>query len=271
MKKLVRLTTILGMLALGFYFYFTNVGQLRPVTNEIFVTASDLPPTFEGVRIVQISDVFIRNEASLEMLVHTVEAVNALQPDLVVFTGNLFLPEGLVYQTRTLEILQQVDANLSQLAVLGYHDVADADQLTLTVALLEEAGFLVLINDSVEIFNQAPQGIRIIGAAPTLDANSTHNLLVTHAQEDRFNVLLASVPTFSALGIAQPVHLQLSGHCLGEQNHSDPLHPCAQFYRGVYHFTDALTLNVSTGTARFHTFFGLRHRPSIDSFLLRRE
>lgn len=267
MKKLLILTAIIGAFALGFYFYFTSIGRVRAQVNEVFIVSSDIPPAFEGARIVQISDLHVRNEASLEMLENIVETVNWLNPDIVVFTGNLFLHNGLIFESRVTSLLSNLDPKLTSIAVFGYHDIITQEHQERTSRVLQDAGFDVLINSSIEIFNQAPEGINIIGAAPMLDFEATNQLL-DDVRDDRFNLLLMSMPTFSAASIERAINLQLSGHCLGEQDLSHELAPCFQFYSGIYQFTDVLTLNVSNGAARFHTLSGLMRGPSIDSFLL---
>lgn len=271
MKKLLTLTAMIGAFVLGFYFYFTNIGRVRTNVNEIFIVSPDIPPAFDGERIVQISDLLIRNEASMEMLENVVEAINSLNPDIVVFTGNLFLPEGLAFESSVTYLLGNLDSNLRSIAVFGYHDVITAEHQERTTSVLRDAGFAILSNTSIEIFNQAPQGIYIIGAAPTLDYETMNHLLDVRVRDDRFNLLLMSVPTFSSVSIERQIHLQLSGHCLGIQDRAHQSAPCFQFYSGIYQFTDVLTLNVSDGVARFHTIPGLTRRPSIDSFLLIRQ
>jgi predicted MPP superfamily phosphohydrolase len=269
MKKLLTLTAIIGAFVLGFYFYFTHIGRVRANVNEVFIRSSHIPSAFNGVRIVQISDLLIRNKASIETLENIVETVNTLNPDIVVFTGNLFLPEGLVFEDRVTYLLESLDSNLINIAVFGYHDVITTQHHERTDHVLQNAGFAVLMNTSIEIFNQSPQGINVIGAAPTLDYGSMNDLLDDRRiRNDRFNLLLMSVPTFSSISIERPINLQLSGHCLGVQDSTHVSAPCFQFYRGIYQFADVLTLNVSDGVARFHTISGLARRPSIDSFLL---
>lgn len=271
MKKLLTFTAMIGAIVLSFYFYFTQVGRVRARVNEIFVVSPHIPPSFDGERIVQISDLLIRNEASMEMLENMVEAVNMLDPDIVVLTGNLFLPEGFIFESRVTSLLSNLDASLRSVAVLGYHDVSTVEHYERTVNVLQDAGFVVLANTSIEIYNQAPEGINIIGAAPTLNDETLNQLLDVHVKADRFNLLLMSMPTFSSVSVERSVHLQLSGHCLGRRDLAQPSAPCFQFYSGIYQFADVLTLNVSDGAARFHTISGLVRRPSIDSFLFIRQ
>lgn len=270
MKKLLTLTAIVGAVVLGFYFYFTSIGRVRANINEVFISSSDIPPAFNGARIVQISDLHVRNEASIRMLENVIETINSLDPDIVVFTGNLFLPEGLIFESRVKDLLSNLDPKLRSIAVFGYHDVITPEHQERTSHVLRDAGFVVLDNTSIEIFNQASEGINIIGASPTLDYESMNRLLAG-ARDDRFNLLLMSIPTFSSVSVESPIQLQLSGHCLGIQDASDQSKPCFQYYSGIYQFTDELTLNVSDGAARFHTIPGLMRGPSIDSFLLHRK
>jgi len=266
MKKLLILTLMIGTAVLSFYFYFHNVGRLQANVNEIFVTSAEVPQAFNGARVMQISDLLIRNQACLELLANVVETVNILQPEVVVFTGNLFLPSGLAFAEQTAALLSNLDARLVKISVFGYHDLPNAE---LVEELLSEAGFRHLNNSSFQMFDQSPIGINVIGANPANDRDTMANLLDVHASTMRFNLLLTSIPTFSALSIEHLVDLQLAGHCLATQDTTAISAPCFQFYNGTYQFADRLILHVSPGLARFHTLSGLFRQPIINSFLLR--
>ena len=267
MKKLLTFTAIIGIFILGFYFYFHNIGRLQPSVNERFIISTDVPEPFNGIRIVQISDLFVRNENCLKLLENVVHTVNNLDPDIIIFTGNLFMPEGLPFENNVTDLLGNLNANLRRIAVFGYYDLPHYE---LTNNVLRVAGFELLNNESLQVFNLSPIGINMIGAAPTNDRNTMDQLLEMHIREDRFNLLLMSVPTFSTVAFEHSLHAQFSGHCLTRQDTSHQTAPCFQFYDGIYQFADSFTLHVSPGLARFHTIPGLFRQPSIDSFLLMR-
>ena len=272
MKKTLTLTLIIGLFVMGFYFYFNRIGRLTPSVNETFISSPHIPVAFDGVRIVQISDLLIRRESCVTLLENTVEAVNRLEPEIIVFTGNLFLPEGLEFEAEVSELLSSFDASLARIAVFGYYDTGDLEHFQRVQETFEAAGFINLINERIEIFNQAPEGINFIGATADMSRTSLDALLDAYMHEDRFNLLLLSTPTFTGTSVMRGVDFQLSGHCLGTRASADnQASPCFQFYRGIYQFSDQITLNVSTGLARFHTTSGFRQQPSIDSFLLIRE
>ena len=268
MKKLLTLTAVIGLLALVFYFYYHNIGRVRANVNEIFITSSDIPVSFDSTRIVQISDLFVRSEKCLELLENVVYEVNRLNPEIIIFTGNLFHSEGIQFESRVASLLSNLNANIMQIAVFGYHDLPHYE---LTSDILSSAGFRLLYNESLEVFDQSPIGINVIGASPINDRNTMDQLLEESAINDLFNILLVSVPTFSTVAFAHPVQAQFSGHCLATQDVTSYSNPCFQFYNGTYQFADSFTLHVSSGLARFHTFQGMSRQPSIDSFLLIRE
>jgi len=262
------LTAIISIIVISFYFYFHNIGRVRANVNEIFIPSADVPAPFEGTRIVQISDLFVRSEHCLVLLENVVYSVNELKPEIIVFTGNLFRSEGISFANQVADLLSNLDAEIIQIAVFGYHDLPHYE---VTSSVLSEAGFRLLNNESIQVFNQSPIGINVIGAYPINDRDTMDQLLEEHAMENRFNILLMSIPTYSTTSFEHPVHAQFSGHCLATQNASDPADPCFQFYNGTYQFADRFTLHVSSGLARFHTIQGIFRPPSIDSFLLMQE
>jgi len=265
MKKLLTFTAVIGILVLGFYFYFHYIGRVRPSVNEIFVESADIPAPFEGARVVQISDLFVRSETCLLLLENVVETVNSLDPEIIVFTGNLFSADGVIFADSVGNLLSELEASLAYIAVLGYHDLINEE---VTEYVLTNADFTILQNNSIQIFNQSHIGINIIGAHPENDHQATERLLQAHLHEERFNLLLANNPTFSTVSLNYAVQMQLSGYCLGAQDATSQTAPCFQFYNGTYQFADHLTLHVSSGLARFHSFNGFMRQPSIDSFLL---
>ena len=266
MKKLLTATLILGMLVIGFYVYFHEVGRIRTTSNEVFIASAEIPGAFDGVRIVQLSDIMVRQESCLEMLRNAVDSINQnLAPEIIFFTGNLFLPEGIQFHHEVTDLLSELNADLIKLAVLGYDDLAHESQ---TIRVLSDAGFRVLNNESNQVFNQSPYGLNVIGAHPLNDHATMQQLLAGHTMNDRSNILLSSTPTFSTMALNYQVLAQFSGHCLATQDTTNRDAPCFQFYHGTYQFADRFTLHVSTGLARFNTFQNLLRPPSIDSFLL---
>lgn len=91
---------------------------------RIQVQLLGLSPAFDGYNVVQISDMHLGSWSTTEHVEQAVEQINALQPDLVVFTGDL-----VNYTTdeayRFKEILSGLTAVDGVIAILGNHDYGD--------------------------------------------------------------------------------------------------------------------------------------------------
>ncbi len=105
------------------------------------ITLPNLPPAWDGLTLVQLSDIHLGSGIELDTTRRAVALANAAAPDLVVLTGD--------FVTGDARHSREVDAALAELrshygsyAVLGNHDVwTDA---AVVAANLEDAGISVL-------------------------------------------------------------------------------------------------------------------------------
>jgi len=268
MKKFLLLLCFLASLIIIYYFHFQNFRSITPIANESFITSNTLPAHFDGTRVVHISDLMIRNERCLQLLTNVIELVNELQPDVIFFTGNLLMTDGLKFAREVQKLISDFEADLMMIAVLGYHDLKHEE---LTNEILTNSGFRVLTNSSVQIFNQSVIGLNVIGVHPLSNSETINQLFTMHVRDDRYNIVLNSSPTYSTTALEHDIPLQLSGSCLGRKDNANSSNPCFQFYDNSYFFGNSFRLHVNTGLARFENLSGLINRPVVDSFILVRD
>lgn len=91
---------------------------------RVSVKVPGLPSSFENYRIVQISDLHLGSWSGADDLEQAIHEINNVQPDLVVFTGDLvnFRTEEAF---RFRETLKKLRAKDGVLATLGNHDYGD--------------------------------------------------------------------------------------------------------------------------------------------------
>ena len=106
-----------GLLVWGFSF-----GQARVARTRVRVAIPGLAPALDGLRVVQISDLHIGNGLQGERLTRMVERTNALRPDLIVITGDIFDFDP-AFIDDGLRRLAQLHARCGVYAILGNHDV----------------------------------------------------------------------------------------------------------------------------------------------------
>ena len=108
-----------GGVALAVAWSFT-VGQARVARTRVRVALPGLADPLAGLRVVQISDLHIGNGLEGDRLARMVARVNALEPDLVAVTGDIFDRDPLhLPEARHLGALQ---ARHGVFAILGNHD-----------------------------------------------------------------------------------------------------------------------------------------------------
>lgn len=84
----------------------------------------DLPGSFDGFKIVQISDIHTGSFLSTEPLARAVNIINGQKPDVVFFTGDLVNynhEEALLY----IDILKKIEAIHGVISIFGNHDYGD--------------------------------------------------------------------------------------------------------------------------------------------------
>ena len=169
---------------------------------KLEVKIANLPPSLDGYRIVQLSDLHIgsidRGAAALAWS----RAANALSPDLIVVTGDM-LTTGTAYHDDAVAALSALRARDGVYACLGNHDYYSEGDLC---RALDERGVRVLRNEGVVIGDLFVAGVE--------DAwRGTPDL--TAALRDRGErpvVLLAHNPDFFPKAKQAGVELTLSGH-----------------------------------------------------------
>lgn len=99
-------------------------GRTNLIVNEVELRSERLPASFDGLRIVQFSDTHIgtllQPARELQRLADT---INALHPDLVIFSGDLVNIRYTELDTQAMRILGGIKAPLGVISNLGNHDI----------------------------------------------------------------------------------------------------------------------------------------------------
>lgn len=119
-----------------------------------------LPAAFNGLRVVQISDIHSGSLSDKKAVEKAVHKINALEPDLVFFTGDLvnnIAAEAVAF----VDIFSQIKAKYGVFSILGNHDYGDymywkdeedkIKNLETLKSLHEKMGWRLLMNEHVHI------------------------------------------------------------------------------------------------------------------------
>lgn len=233
-------TLLCFMVAWGF-----TGGQVRVDHTVQRIELAGLPEALRGMRLVQISDLHIGNGLEGVRLDRVVDTVNALAPDLVAITGDLFdfHPEFVPDGCRGLARLR---ARLGVFAVLGNHDwYAGFDVITENMAK-HAPNLRLLRGEVVRLPTDSPlyvAGLDDPGRDWTAQGLDLPELeqLGRRRPEDGPTLLLVHRPEAFPQAARLGFPLVLAGHTHGGQialptrgGHWNPARMITRFYRGLY-------------------------------------
>lgn len=147
-------------LGLGLWEYTTRAEPFWPEFVERTLLVKALPVSLVGARLVQLSDIHVGGRVPDEYLLRTFQRVAALQPDIVVVTGDLTQAGSAEHAERIYARLPH--GRLATILTLGNHDYgpawsdpARADALT---DIARGLGMTVLRNQTADV-----AGLQIVG------------------------------------------------------------------------------------------------------------
>ena len=237
--------------------------------NQVPISFNRLPSAFQGLRLVQFSDVHIGHYFAEQHLLKIVEMIQSLRPDMICFTGDLVEQDGSVLQA-CIPVLSKLKAPLGKWAVPGNHDYRG--NIHQVVEGLEKADFEVLINRNKKIIKEH-QSITMIGVDDSLNGNPNMIKAISGTHENEFKILLSHIPDYADIAKHYPIDIQLSGHSHGGQIripfYGSVITPIGakKYIDGLYHIQDSnLVLYVNRGIGT--TVMPLRFacRPEITLF-----
>jgi hypothetical protein len=211
-----------GVTAAGLSLYAGEFARHETDVVNRTIAIRNLPPSFQGYRIAQISDIHLDEYTEPYFLERIVHHINSLSPDLVLLTGDFITHGSLTFIAgnhalhRCAEILTTLTAPL-RYGVLGNHDVSFNARAV--VDALSAHGTPVLVNQYVPIERNGDRfwlcGVNDPGSShPDLE-------LAIPANPDGPVLLMAHAPDYADHVRIHPrgplVDLMLSGHSHGGQ------------------------------------------------------
>ena len=192
------------------------IGTRRLVVRRVDVEVPELPPEFDGLRIVQLSDLHIGPHTNRRFLERVVRTARSLQPDIIAVTGDLVddRAEDVAVYARALGSLE---APLGVYMIPGNHDVY-AGWEEVEISLREARLGTVLVNE-VELVHRGGATLALLGTGdPAGGARGTSRAApdvdgaLARVPARATTIAFAHNPSLWPALAARGVALTLSGH-----------------------------------------------------------
>jgi predicted MPP superfamily phosphohydrolase len=214
LKNFGRIVLGGGLALAGGYGYSTQIEPDWLTVERVQIPLKRLKPALEGFRIVQMSDFHLYPYTQLELVQKAVAKANALQPDLIVLTGDYVLEsEESIFELA--QALAALNARYGIFTVLGNHDLWTNAK---TVRRgLREAGLPVLVNEGVSL-SVGPAGLYLAGLDDGWSGQPDLKSALAQLPPEMPAILLAHEPDLAdTFALDGRISLQLSGHSHGGQ------------------------------------------------------
>lgn len=193
----------------------------------------NLPASFKGLKIVQISDIHSGSFNNKAAVHKGVEKINSLNPDIVLFTGDLVNNEAKEMHDY-MDVFNQLKAPMGVFSVFGNHDYGDyvhwsspeekAQNLETLKKVHADLGWRLLLDEHV-VLTKGEDNIALIGiqnwsALKRFPKYGDLGKAFTGAENYPFKILMSHDPTHWDAEVRPKypsIDLTLSGHTHGMQ------------------------------------------------------
>lgn len=276
-----------GAVGLAITLYGFTLGYRQLVVKDFDYVSARLPQAFDGYRVVQFSDLHLGTFNGDTTVVRSiVDRINALDADLVVFTGDLVNTTGMELAPYT-RLLGQIRARDGVMAVMGNHDYSHYYRWTTAADSLQDVkrfkegvksmSWRLLLNEN-EVVRRGADSIAVLGVEndgrPPFPALGDLDKAQEGLDDPCFRLLLSHDPSHWLRRVVPEtrIDLTLSGHTHGMQFQIGSFSPAAWFYPqwgGAYRQDDGRTLYVSLGVGEALLPFRFGAWPEINQIVLR--
>ena len=268
-KIVIALVVITTLIILDGFFINSHGFKVNEIA--LYENISD---KYNGLKIVQISDIYYGNNVNKDDLKKIVKNINLIKPDIVFFTGDLMYKDN-KDSTDVTNILSKINTELGKYYITGDNDYND-DTVN---DILNKSGFNSLDN-KYELIYKDKEPILISGLSTKKDKtniedklkdtyeylnnNSNYSILIMHEpniidkiEYEKFNLILAGHTKGGVVRI--PL---LGGIILPEDNY---------LYGKDYYKKKDTKIYISNGLGNDEVNFRLLNKPSFNFFRLRKK
>lgn len=283
-SKIIRnLISILFVILIGVAIFqeMSNWGLNRIEIVNDTIQHRKIPSSFEDVSVIFFTDIHYAKFVNKERLEPVIKILQQLDGDIVIFGGDLFDHPSVNYPSQQTideitELLASIPARLAKVAVLGNHDHESSKTVSLVSSVLKNAGFNVLINEEMLVYNQQPTPISIVGIDSQLYGNPNVNEAFAKHTSEHFTIIVSHTPDIADQIPANRAQFQLSGHSHGGQISLPIIGPilrvpyAVNYAKGTYD-VNGMRLDVSNGIGTTRMDLRLFAPPQVHFYRLKQD
>ena len=207
--KLLFYTIVFGSVLFAYSFIEARWIRIKNVD----IVSEEIPESFDGKKIVFISDIHHGPLFSIERVEKLVARINNLKPDFI-FLGGDYVYNSSKYVKPVFEAFSKFDSKFGVFAILGNHEYYNNAKLARD--MMQKDHFIDCDNKSYWIKNES-DSIKIGGVVDYIEDVPIIDSTIYDLKEENFAILLSHNPDFMEKMKTDKIDLTLSGHTHGGQ------------------------------------------------------
>ena len=276
MKKFIRFLLILLLLIILIIIYARYIGTSGLVTKEYKIESNSINNSFDGLKVVHFSDLHYLRIMNKEKLKKIVEEINLINPDIVVFTGDLIDKDYDISNTDKNDLinsLKNIRSKYGKYSILGNNDYVKEKELLEEIYI--DSDFILLKNSYDIIYGKDKDKI-FIGGTDTFSFDKANiNKIMEYFDNNEdisYKIILTHEPDYiDAIVENYDIDLLLSGHSHNGQVNIPFIKKLFLPYGSKKHYKNYykvknIDLYISSGLGQSRLNLRLLNRPSINFY-----
>lgn len=270
----IKLIIILTILISVFYLFNTYISTAKLVVKETRIVDEKIPDSFNGLKLIQFSDLHYGSNIFIKQVEILVEAINRRNPDIVVFTGDLIEKDYQLNskeQENLINQLNMIKANIGKYAIMGDQDSASFS------TIFNQSNFIILNNSYDLIYKNSNSPLLLVGISSLLDNKSSIDEAYNYFNQEVYNSNIYTISIMHEPDLVDEILLKYNSDLFlaGHSHNGNIILPYfgglskeegAKIYNEEFYELDSAKLYISSGIGTNKNGIRFLCQPSINFF-----
>lgn len=261
----IYILLIIGLIIIYSRYIATTGIQIK----EYSVINNKIPESFKGFKVVHFSDLKYGSTTDQKYLKKLVNKINELNPDIIIFTGDLVSSNYKLTDNdkkSIIENLNKLDPKIDIYSIRGDNDINETYN-----SIITQTKIIEINNLNKLIYYKGDTPIMLIGLDDSINGNQSLDMAFNYEENNYYKILIAHEPDTYEKIKDKNIDLFLAGHSLNGQVRLPFIGSiytptgAKKYYDSEYKI-DNTEIYISNGLGTSKIPYRLNNRPSINLY-----
>lgn len=261
----IYILLIIGLIIIYSRYIATTGIQIK----EYSVINNKIPESFKGFKVIHFSDLKYGSTTDQKYLKKLVNKINELNPDIIIFTGDLIASNYKLTDNdkkAIIENLNKLDPKIDIYSIRGDNDINETYN-----SIITQTKIIEINNLNKLIYYKGDTPIMLIGLDDSINGNQSLDMAFNYEENNYYKILITHEPDTYEKIKDKNIDLFLAGHSLNGQVRLPFIGSvytptgAKKYYDSKYKI-DNTEIYISNGLGTSKIPYRLNNRPSINLY-----